>query len=170
MLTNVITFARRVKRKFTDDDVCKFYIQGFCFMEEFQRTKHNYGDCDKVHDEECKCDPFFPLLDLGMSIAKKGELSASCADRAAWEALPDEEKAKHPYEGELWAWLEKMMGDVRQGSIISLSFAPDLISEGDHRNLKPLTLLCRSKIKRNQERISKTEDIPLLASDQVSPS
>ena len=44
----------RVKRKFSDPEVCKFYIQGFCFMEEFQRTKHNYGDCDKEHDAECK--------------------------------------------------------------------------------------------------------------------
>lgn len=44
----------RIKRKFSDPEVCKFYLQGFCFMEEFQRTKHNYGDCDKEHNADCK--------------------------------------------------------------------------------------------------------------------
>lgn len=51
---SLINLFCRVKRKFSDPEVCKYYIQGFCFMEEFQRTKHNYGDCDKEHDADCK--------------------------------------------------------------------------------------------------------------------
>jgi hypothetical protein len=49
----------RVKKKFTDADVCKFYLCGFCPYEEFQRTKHDVGPCPMVHDDHCKVNPAF---------------------------------------------------------------------------------------------------------------
>lgn len=46
--------GNREKKKFTDADVCKYYICGFCPFEEFLRTKHDVGPCPNVHDDSCK--------------------------------------------------------------------------------------------------------------------
>ena len=44
----------RVQRKFSDPDVCKMYLCGFCVKDEYQRTKHDYGMCELVHDDEAR--------------------------------------------------------------------------------------------------------------------
>lgn len=46
--------SRRVERKFSDKDVCKAFLCGFCPHEEFRRTKNDCGDCTQLHDEACR--------------------------------------------------------------------------------------------------------------------
>ncbi len=46
--------SHRPKRSFTDRDICKAYLCGFCPEEEFARTKYELGTCQYVHDEKCK--------------------------------------------------------------------------------------------------------------------
>jgi len=41
---------------FTDPEVCKYFICGFCPNELFVNTKSDLGPCTKVHDEACKQD------------------------------------------------------------------------------------------------------------------
>jgi len=41
---------------FTDPDICKFYICGFCPHELFTNTKSDLGPCKQVHDDACKED------------------------------------------------------------------------------------------------------------------
>lgn len=72
-------------RNFSDDDVCKFHICGFCPYEEFDKTRTDFGPCPQVHDDRSK---------------------------TQWEGLNDEERAKHPYERELKKWLDKMVDDL----------------------------------------------------------
>lgn len=45
---------RRVRRKFSDADVCHFYVVGMCPYEEFERTKHDFGACPLIHDDDLK--------------------------------------------------------------------------------------------------------------------
>ena len=53
-LTAGVRGLRRPKRSFTDRDICKAYLCGFCPEEEFARTKYELGTCQYVHDEKCK--------------------------------------------------------------------------------------------------------------------
>ncbi len=76
---------RRPARNFSDDDVCKFHICGFCPYEEFDKTRTDFGPCPQVHDDRSK---------------------------TQWEGLNDEERAKYPYERELKKWLDKMVDDL----------------------------------------------------------
>ena len=46
----------RVKRQFTDKDICHFYLCGMCPHEEFERTKHDVGPCPLLHDEDLRAD------------------------------------------------------------------------------------------------------------------
>lgn len=46
--------VRRVERKFSDKEVCKAFLCGFCPHEEFRRTKNDCGDCTQLHDEACR--------------------------------------------------------------------------------------------------------------------
>ena len=46
--------SRRPKRSFSDRDVCKAYLCGFCPEDEFARTKYELGQCQYTHDEKCK--------------------------------------------------------------------------------------------------------------------
>jgi len=39
---------------FSDAEVCKYFICGFCPNELFVNTKSDLGPCTKVHDEACK--------------------------------------------------------------------------------------------------------------------
>jgi len=39
---------------FSDPDICKFYICGFCPNELFTNTKSDLGPCKKSHDDNCK--------------------------------------------------------------------------------------------------------------------
>lgn len=43
-----------MERKFSDNDVCKAFLCGFCPHEEFRRTKNDCGDCPLLHDEACR--------------------------------------------------------------------------------------------------------------------
>ena len=75
----------RPTRKFHDEEVCNYFLCGFCPYEEFDKTRTDYGPCPAVHDDRCK---------------------------TQWEALTDEERAKYPYERELKKWLDKMVDDL----------------------------------------------------------
>jgi len=48
--------AERVNHEvhFSDPDICKFYICGFCPNELFTNTKSDLGPCSKLHDDNCK--------------------------------------------------------------------------------------------------------------------
>lgn len=82
---SLLTESRRPTRKFHDEEVCKYFLCGFCPYEEFDKTRTDYGPCPAVHDDRCK---------------------------THWEALKDEERAKYPYERELKKWLDKMVDDL----------------------------------------------------------
>ena len=63
-----------------------FHPAGFCPFTEFERTKHDFGACQNLHDDSCKAD---------------------------WEKLDDKEKDRLGYERELKRWIDKLMGDLR---------------------------------------------------------
>ncbi|XP_062519716.1 luc7-like protein 3 isoform X2 [Corticium candelabrum] len=42
------------ERRWSDSDVCKYFLCGFCPHELFTNTKADLGSCSKVHDEELK--------------------------------------------------------------------------------------------------------------------
>ncbi|PRP86887.1 hypothetical protein PROFUN_03635 [Planoprotostelium fungivorum] len=44
------------KKDFTDPDVCKFFLVGFCPVELFINTKMDVGECKKIHQESLKMD------------------------------------------------------------------------------------------------------------------
>lgn len=79
--------CRPRKRHYTDKDVCRYYMTGFCPYEEFRRTKNDCGDCPSIHDEECK---------------------------AQYEAADDRTKERLGYEAELLRWMEKLLVDLRK--------------------------------------------------------
>ena len=60
---------------------------GFCPFTEFERTKHDFGLCQNLHDESCKAD---------------------------WDVMDDREKDRLSYERELKKWLDKLMIDLKQ--------------------------------------------------------
>lgn len=68
---------------FTDPDICKFYICGFCPHELFTNTKSDLGPCKQVHDDACKED----------------------FQRSS-------KKHTFPYEREFISFLEKMVDDL----------------------------------------------------------
>jgi len=39
---------------FSDPEICKFYICGFCPNDLFTNTKSDLGPCTKLHDDHCK--------------------------------------------------------------------------------------------------------------------
>jgi hypothetical protein len=41
-------------RHFSDENICKLFIQGFCPNDLFTNTKSDLGVCKKLHDEGCK--------------------------------------------------------------------------------------------------------------------
>jgi len=54
---NVLPSERQNKAvHFSDPDICKFYICGFCPSELFTNTKSDLGPCNKSHDDSCKQD------------------------------------------------------------------------------------------------------------------
>ena len=86
-LSGAELFCSPRERRFSDRDVCKYYICGLCPYEEFRRTKNDFGDCPKVHDDKC---------------------------RLQWEALSDEEKDRHGYERDLKRWLDQLELDLKK--------------------------------------------------------
>lgn len=51
---SALPLSPRVERKFSDKEVCKAFLCGFCPHEEFRRTKNDCGDCPLLHDEGCR--------------------------------------------------------------------------------------------------------------------
>jgi hypothetical protein len=39
---------------FSDPEICKFYLCGFCPHDLFINTKSDLGPCPKIHDDYCK--------------------------------------------------------------------------------------------------------------------
>jgi hypothetical protein len=78
---------RPQNKRFSDPDVCKHFLCGFCPYEEFRRTKNDCGDCPAAHDDAC---------------------------RAQWEALPDREKERYGYERDLLRWMDRLLVDLRR--------------------------------------------------------
>lgn len=77
----------KVERKFSDKDICKYFLCGFCPHEEFRRTKNDCGDCPLVHNEGCK---------------------------QQWVALDDRSKERYGYEAELLSWFDRLLSDLRK--------------------------------------------------------
>lgn len=44
------------KKHWRDDEVCKYYLCGFCPHDLFVNTKSDLGPCDKVHDDQLQRD------------------------------------------------------------------------------------------------------------------
>ncbi|PRW39225.1 Luc7 3 [Chlorella sorokiniana] len=78
---------RRSKRKFNDENVCKYHLCGFCPYEEFRRTKNDCGDCPCIHDDNC---------------------------RKQYEELDDRSKDRYGYEADLLRWFERLLSDLRK--------------------------------------------------------
>ena len=76
-------------RQFSDRDVCKYYICGFD-LDVFKNTKSAEDVSRHVLPE-----------DAGKR--KDDDM------RAAWEALPDDERAKYPYERETKRLLDRLI-------------------------------------------------------------
>lgn len=74
-----------LRRKFSDEDIDKFYLCGCSPYELFKNTKSDLGENPKVINEGCK---------------------------AEWDALSQEEKDKYGYEYDTWKFLEKLVVDV----------------------------------------------------------
>ena len=62
-------------------------LAGFCPFTEFERTKHDFGLCTNLHDDNAKAD---------------------------WDAMDDRERDRLGYERELKKWLDKLMVDLKQ--------------------------------------------------------
>ena len=90
----------------------QFCSAGFCPFTEFERTKHDFGACQNVHDDAVKAD---------------------------WEKLADTQKERLGYERDLKRWIDKLLVELR------------------------------TKIAKNEERLSQQEAIVLLADDQATP-
>ena len=46
--------AKARELKWTDNDVCKYYIVQFCPHDLFTNTKADLGTCGKIHDDALK--------------------------------------------------------------------------------------------------------------------
>jgi len=77
------TEKKRSALHFTDPEVCKYYICGFCPNELFTNTKSDLGACNKVHDEYC---------------------------RTEFQNSP--QKSKYPYEKDWIHYLERLIDDL----------------------------------------------------------
>merc|ERR1719210_550106 len=80
--------AQKTKgENFKDDDICKFYLLGFCPQHEqlFISTKRDLGDCNKVHSD-----------------ALRGE----------FEAHPEHARYRRRYELEFRDYLERCVRDA----------------------------------------------------------
>eukprot|EP00889_Picochlorum_renovo_P004950 jgi/Picre1/31980/NNA_007328.t1 len=75
------------ERKFSDQDVCKYYLCGLCPYEEFKRTKNDLGSCPKEHDSNC---------------------------REQWNRLSEREKERYGYERDLKRWLDRLEAELKK--------------------------------------------------------
>lgn len=70
-------------RHFSDDNICKMYIQGLCPHDLFTNTKSDLGVCKKIHDEGCKRE---------------------------WTSCED--KGRYPYQTDLLKHLERLVAEM----------------------------------------------------------
>jgi hypothetical protein len=70
-------------RHFSDENICKLFIQGFCPHDLFTNTKSDLGLCKKLHDEACKRE------------------WASCED-----------KSRYSYPSDMLKHLERLINDM----------------------------------------------------------
>ncbi len=93
-----VPLAQREKLKktvvFSNHEVCKYHLCGFCPHSEFTKTKQDLGPCPKLHDDECK---------------------------RAWDALSDREKERYGYEEQLLRRLDRFKSDLARRIAINTS-------------------------------------------------
>lgn len=76
---------KNIKRHFSDEEICKFYLCGLCPYQLFKNTKSDLGSYDKLLDDKMK---------------------------AQWEETPQEEKDKYGYERDLLDFLSDLVADL----------------------------------------------------------
>ncbi|KAK9816303.1 hypothetical protein WJX74_004427 [Apatococcus lobatus] len=76
----------KVERPLNSREICKHHLCGFCPYVEFERTKHDFGQCPLLHDEDAK---------------------------ERWDALDDAGKERLGHEHALMKWLDQLMADLR---------------------------------------------------------
>jgi len=69
--------------RFDDNQVCKFFICGFCPHDLFTNTKSDLGECKLLHDDAMK---------------------------DQWEKCTHKER--YPYESDFIRFLERLVGDL----------------------------------------------------------
>ncbi|GAB5365953.1 hypothetical protein AAMO2058_001102700 [Amorphochlora amoebiformis] len=74
----------KMQRHFWDDDVCKYFLVGLCPYDLFKNTKSDLGEYDKVFDLRAKSE---------------------------YDALPQEEKDKYPYQWDLFDLLKRLIDE-----------------------------------------------------------
>mmetsp|Transcript_19263 Transcript_19263/g.28769 ORF Transcript_19263/g.28769 Transcript_19263/m.28769 type:complete len:321 (-) Transcript_19263:213-1175(-) len=77
----------KMQRHFWDEDVCKHYLVGLCPYELFKNTKSDLGEYNKIFDGRAK---------------------------AEWDALPQEEKDKYPYQWDLLDLLKTLIDECNR--------------------------------------------------------
>jgi len=70
---------------FSDPEICKYFICGFCPNELFINTKSDLGACKKKHDEAC---------------------------REEYQACSQKEKDKYPYERDFYRYLNRLIDEL----------------------------------------------------------
>jgi len=70
------------QKSFTDEDVCKFFLVGFCPVELFINTKMDVGECKKLHQEALKdeYDEARKKKDYGYDLELERELEGIISD------------------------------------------------------------------------------------------
>jgi len=74
---------KRNRRNFFDENVCKYFLCGFCPHDLFTNTKSDLGPCPKSHDEVLKRE---------------------------WENCPT--KSRYPYESDFIRFLERQVNEL----------------------------------------------------------
>ena len=93
---------------FSNHEVCKYHLCGFCPHSEFTKTKQDLGPCPKLHDEECK---------------------------RAWEALSDREKERYGYEEQLLRRLDRFKSDLARRIAINTGIIEKTAAKSSIENM-----------------------------------
>jgi hypothetical protein len=72
-------------KHFSDENICKLFIQGFCPNDLFTNTKSDLGLCKKLHDEACKRE---------------------------WNSSDEKEKSRYPYPSDMLKHLERLISEM----------------------------------------------------------
>jgi hypothetical protein len=107
-----VPLAQREKLKktvvFSNHEVCKYHLCGFCPHSEFTKTKQDLGPCPKLHDDECK---------------------------RAWDALSDREKERYGYEEQLLRRLDRFKSDLARRIAINTSIIEKTAAKSSKENM-----------------------------------